>query len=158
MQRYAFPFEGQPGQLRFGEDAAGTDAVQDRVKQHRMQTELASVGPRLLRQRRLDEHLGATAPHRAQAAESRAVFVSTRGQHRVGLGNVDRFRPLRRPLAELLSGGGVWVRGEYAFGMAPPRPVPTIVVVPRVDPDWTFATLILSAHTHFTSSPTLAPD
>ena len=81
------------------------DAVQDRVKQHRMQREPARVRLHLLWQCRLYEDLATMTPHRAEAAERRTVFVSARGQCRIDVGNVDRFRALRRPLFEFLVRG-----------------------------------------------------
>ena len=58
-------------------------------------------------------------------------------------------RSVPRPPVAIVSnssvGGGIWGRGEYAFGMACPRTVRAIAVDPRVDPDWTFARLVLCA-------------
>src|ERR1700743_2894486 len=110
-----------------------------------MQAEPARVRLGLLGQLRLDEHLGATAPDRAQAVECGTVFVPARGQLRVGLGNVDRFRALRWPLIGPKLGRGTGARGKRAFGMVRPRSVRTIVVDPRVDLPRTLARLIRCA-------------
>jgi len=64
-----------------------------------------------------------------------------RGQLRVRLGNVDRFCILRGPLFEGLDRPRLQDRGQYTFGMARPRPLRTIAVDPRVDPDRAFAGL-----------------
>lgn len=84
-------------------------------------------------QRRLDEHVGATTPQRAQGAETRPVFKAVCGQHRVGL-------------------------GEYAFGMARPGPIGTFSVYPPIDPDRTIAGPTPCAHDDLHRYPTVFAD
>ena len=99
-----------------------------------MQRERARVAGGVLGQYGLGEHVAASAPGRAQAAEGRAEAVAAGGRRVVEAVDAHRDGAFRRPRRELgvVGGPGLACRGEQAAGVTGPGPLGVLLRDPRV--------------------------